>query len=194
MAEVAKTKKVTDLTENTDITDEDLFIAGSAGTASLRKIKWSNIWTKIVSSILNKITANNLITTAAGYLLDARQGKALDDKISELNTKITPKDILSQITYGEGVEVLYHNASMTGNHVTISLIADIGIQINETGTILQLPDIIPCNPTPFCAVGRERAYSCLAILSGRVLFVMPKYNDIPAGDRICFNFSFEKAI
>lgn len=86
MADVATTKKVTDLAENTDITDEDLFIAGSAGTASLRKVKWSNVWAKIMASILNKISANNLITTTAGYLLDARQGKALDDKISELNT------------------------------------------------------------------------------------------------------------
>lgn len=32
--------------------------------------------------------ANNLVTTEEGYLLDARQGKILDDKISEQNTKI----------------------------------------------------------------------------------------------------------
>lgn len=32
--------------------------------------------------------ANNLVTTEEGYLLDARQGKILDEKISEQNTKI----------------------------------------------------------------------------------------------------------
>lgn len=89
MADETMTKKVTDLTESTEPTDEDLFLAGSAGTASLRKIKWSNIWTKITSSILNKLVANNLITTAAGFLLDARQGKVLDDKLTKLNTNIT---------------------------------------------------------------------------------------------------------
>lgn len=88
MADETMTKKVTDLTESTEPTDEDLFLAGSAGTASLRKIKWSNIWTKITSSILNKLVANNLITTAAGFLLDARQGKVLDDKLTELNTNM----------------------------------------------------------------------------------------------------------
>lgn len=31
---------------------------------------------------------NNLTTTASGYALDARQGKALDDKIAELNSAL----------------------------------------------------------------------------------------------------------
>lgn len=105
MADVATTKKVTDLAENTDITDEDLFIAGSAGTASLRKVKWSNVWAKIMASILNKISANNLITTTAGYLLDARQGKALDDKISELNTKIAIEN--KTVTINTGTDYSY---------------------------------------------------------------------------------------
>lgn len=106
MADVATTKKVTDLAENTDITDEDLFIAGSAGTASLRKVKWSNVWAKIMASILNKISANNLITTTAGYLLDARQGKALDAKISELNTnrlKVKTKVYRVEVTFDSNI-------------------------------------------------------------------------------------------
>lgn len=32
--------------------------------------------------------ANNLVTTAAGLVLDARQGKALDDKITSLNSSL----------------------------------------------------------------------------------------------------------
>lgn len=40
---------------------------------------------------------NNLLTTQAGYALDARQGKALDEKISDLNGKITtPTSLLSR--------------------------------------------------------------------------------------------------
>lgn len=34
---------------------------------------------------------NNLLTTQAGYALDARQGKALDEKISDLNGKLGDK-------------------------------------------------------------------------------------------------------
>lgn len=89
MADTLTTKKVTELTENTAMSDNDLFMVGSAGTASLRKLKWSNIWNTIKTAILGKLVANNLTTTAAGYLLDARQGKALDDKISKLNTDLT---------------------------------------------------------------------------------------------------------
>lgn len=54
------------------------------------------------------VLQNNLVTTVEGYALDARQGKVLDDKITELKNesithnipRITPKDITSYITDG----------------------------------------------------------------------------------------------
>ena len=85
MADTIKTKRITDLPEDTDVNDNDLFMAGSNGTASLRKKKWSTILSKIKSKLL----ANNLTTTAEGYALDARQGKALKDQVDQLNTKIS---------------------------------------------------------------------------------------------------------
>lgn len=84
MADTIKTKRITDLPEDTDVNDNDLFMAGSNGTASLRKKKWSTLLAKIKSKLL----ANNLTTTAEGYALDARQGKALKDQVDQLNTKI----------------------------------------------------------------------------------------------------------
>ena len=44
----------------------------------------------------NANVINNLLTTEAGYALDARQGKALEDEITELNGKLNRK-----ITYDE---------------------------------------------------------------------------------------------
>ena len=41
--------------------------------------------------------ANNLVTTAAGLVLDARQGKALDDKIASLNSSVTRTNISSDV-------------------------------------------------------------------------------------------------
>ena len=84
MADTISTKRITDLPEDTDVNDNDLFMAGSNGTASLRKKKWSTLLAKIKSKLL----ANNLTTTTAGYALDARQGKALKDQVDQLNTKI----------------------------------------------------------------------------------------------------------
>ena len=44
----------------------------------------------VVDTKLNAANViNNLLTTAAGYALDARQGKALNDKITQLNNKLT---------------------------------------------------------------------------------------------------------
>lgn len=87
MADTVTIKKITDLPENTDANDADLFMQGVNGTASLRKIKWSTILAKIKSKLL----ANNLTTTQEGYALDARQGKALSDQINALNTKTSPQ-------------------------------------------------------------------------------------------------------
>lgn len=89
MADTVTIKKITDLPENTDANDADLFMQGVNGTASLRKIKWSTILAKIKSKLL----ANNLTTTQEGYALDARQGKALSDQINAQNTKITYMDV-----------------------------------------------------------------------------------------------------
>ena len=47
-----------------------------------------------------KTVANNLVTTGAGYVLDARQGKVLNDKITSLNNSfITPLQTFYSSTY-----------------------------------------------------------------------------------------------
>lgn len=96
MADTVTIKKITDLPENTDANDADLFMQGVNGTASLRKIKWSTILAKIKSKLL----ANNLTTTQEGYALDARQGKALSDQINALNTKRTWQKLAEQTSLG----------------------------------------------------------------------------------------------
>lgn len=85
MADEITTKKVENLSENTEPADADVFLFGSGGTNAIKKIKWSNIFAKL----RNLLFANNCTTTQAGYGLDARQGKALQDQVNELNTKIS---------------------------------------------------------------------------------------------------------
>jgi len=57
---------------------------------------WKNGVLPIKNALANKLNTanvvNNLLTTVAGYALDARQGKALDDKITALNGKTTTLD------------------------------------------------------------------------------------------------------
>lgn len=43
MADVIETKKITDLTENTEMADTDLFLVGNAGTSTFRKVPFSII-------------------------------------------------------------------------------------------------------------------------------------------------------
>lgn len=55
---------------------------------------------------------NNLTTTEAGFGLDARQGKALDDKINEINGSLNKK--IDKIRYDnsdKGVEISYFGAA-----------------------------------------------------------------------------------
>ena len=82
-----KTKTVTDLTEKTTPADTDLFMAGNAGTATLKKLKWSSMlaaiktkiaeWTfqtlntsdKTIPGALNEL--NNKTFTSPEYNVDA---------------------------------------------------------------------------------------------------------------------------
>ena len=70
---------------------------------------WKNGVLPIKNSLANKLNTanvvNNLLTTAAGYALDARQGKALDDKITTLNSK------LSYTTWSSGKKIPFGNVN-----------------------------------------------------------------------------------
>lgn len=80
MADTLTTKKVTDLTGNSTVSDEDLFMVGNAGTAVLRKVKWSKILEAILEAIKAKILEwafEKLSTT----------DKTISGAINELNTK-----------------------------------------------------------------------------------------------------------
>lgn len=72
-------------------------------TTNLLNRFWKNGVKPIKDSIAGKLESskvvNSLLTTAAGYALDARQGKALDDKITELNSNF--EDIGKSITTGK---------------------------------------------------------------------------------------------
>lgn len=63
---------------------------------------WKNGVLPIKNALATKLNTssvlNNLLTTAAGYALDARQGKALDDKITALNGKLNNIILSEEIT------------------------------------------------------------------------------------------------
>lgn len=54
----------------------------------------SEYWFRMQGSVIQNPTqiANNLTTTASGYALDARQGKALMDSLTTTNTKVSGMD------------------------------------------------------------------------------------------------------
>lgn len=80
----------TAFTEATTLTK---LVSGESFKAMLGKIA------KAVSSVFEKLdkskVANNLTTNVAGYALDARQGKALQDHITSLNGSLNSKKIPS---------------------------------------------------------------------------------------------------
>ena len=72
-----KTKTVTDLTEKTTPADTDLFMAGNAGTATLKKLKWSSMLAAIKTKIA-EWTFQTLNTS----------DKTIPGALNELNNKI----------------------------------------------------------------------------------------------------------
>ena len=62
----------------------------------------------------NANVINNLLTTEAGYALDARQGKALDDEITELNGKSIVDFGSNYMKYGNGLLIQWGTARFPG--------------------------------------------------------------------------------
>lgn len=88
MSDTYTSKKVTDLTENTSVSDTDLMLVGNAGTANLRRITFANVAAKIKEKIAS--WAYDTLTTT---------NKTLPGAINELNTKIA-KNVL-----GAGIDL-----------------------------------------------------------------------------------------
>lgn len=97
--ETVETKKVTDLAENATVTDEDLFIVGSDGSAALRKVKWKNIITNIGDAMKAKIAEwlfADLNTT----------DKTITGAINELNKKVS--DLTGNtLRFANGVQIYF---------------------------------------------------------------------------------------
>ena len=74
---------------------------------------WTNGVKPIKDALASKLNTssviNNLLTTVAGYALDARQGKVLDDKITALNGKLGYTTNVTTVTLN-GWTVQYQNA------------------------------------------------------------------------------------
>lgn len=116
MATPIKAKKITELPENTTISDDDLFVTGMGGTSAMGKTKWS----KILDKIRSVLFANNLTTNTAGYGMDARQGPVITGIIDDLReTSLVPrgyyndKDLDSLFTPGVYVCVNCSHAPTT---------------------------------------------------------------------------------
>lgn len=95
-------------------------------------VKWFNDMTALVATKLNVANVvNNLTTTSSGYALDARQGKALNDKISAFINKYN----LQSETLSYGIKA-YKRGSVVTLTFEYSQITD---NYSAGATILQLP-------------------------------------------------------
>ena len=97
--EMITTKTVVDLDEKTTPVDMDLFVIGNAGTATLKKLKWSSMLAAIKTKIA-EWTFQTLNTS----------DKTIPGALNELNNKTVPDttpiksgDILSVTTERNGI-------------------------------------------------------------------------------------------
>lgn len=99
---------------------------------------WKNGVLPIKNSLANKLNTanvvNNLLTTAAGYALDARQGKALGDKITALNSKST-QTVTQTIN---GLSCTFYLTKI-GKLVICNIIASGSLSTNDQGVNSVIP-------------------------------------------------------
>ncbi|MXP75165.1 hypothetical protein GN277_07140 [Lachnospiraceae bacterium WCA-9-b2] len=100
---------------------------------------WKNGVLPIKNSLASKLNTanvvNNLLTTQAGYALDARQGKTLDDKITALNSKST--QTLTQTINGLSCKFYF---TKVGKTVQCAIDAVGSLSSNDAGTNGVIPE------------------------------------------------------
>lgn len=78
---------------------------------------WKNGVLPIKNSLASKLNTsnvvNNLLTTIAGYALDARQGKILDDKITALNSNLKKQYVQSGRATTQNVNGYFREIQIT---------------------------------------------------------------------------------
>lgn len=90
-------------------------------------VKWFSDMAALVATKLNAANVvNNLTTTASGYALDARQGKALNDAVTTLNTFKNVYDGLFQV-------------SKKGNIGTLQFVSNVTQEYADGVTVFTLP-------------------------------------------------------
>lgn len=99
---------------------------------------WKNGVLPIKNSLASKLNTanvvNNLLTTQAGYALDARQGKTLDDKITALNSKST-QTVTQTIN---GLSCTFYLTKI-GKLVICNIIASGSLSTNDQGVNSVIP-------------------------------------------------------
>ena len=125
--EMITTKTVTELDEKTAPVDTDLFMAGDAGTATLKKFKWSNL----LSAIKAKIAAwtfDTLTTT----------DKTLPGAVNELNSNMTNRFFTPETTTNlntiSNSGIYWFNESCSGNPANINGFC---LHLNKNGNMMQ---------------------------------------------------------
>lgn len=98
------------LTTNLNATLDD-FVPYTGDTGSLNR-DVSDIKKDVDSKLSKSSVANNLVTTESGYALDARQGKALNDLITSLNSN----RVVTDSFYGKGISITSPIQSFSYSH------------------------------------------------------------------------------
>ena len=114
-----KTKTVTDLTEKTTPADTDLFMAGNAGTATLKKLKWSSMLAAIKTKIAEWTfqTLNTSDKTIPGALNELNN-KIIDTGYATSHTLSLP---LGQVCIVYTTVVGYYCVSLSGGITLLTM-------------------------------------------------------------------------
>lgn len=149
-------------------------------------VKWFSDMAALVATKLNAANVvNNLTTTASGYALDARQGKALNDKL-------TPQRIEITNTAGANVSIRGCVVHTMGKIVQVDAYFDVSATLSNNATIIQFGSNLP-RPVSIYAIGAARSLSgATAIFSieGVAPNCIKAWGSIPAGTYYYVQFIF----
>lgn len=165
MSDTYTSKKVTDLTENTSVSDTDLMLVGNAGTANLRRITFANVAAKIKEKIAS--WAYDTLNTT---------NKTLPGAINELNTNITPIEIT--LAKGEKFSSAAISAFKVGKIIFVSIEGTPSSAITTNDIVASGLPVPKFKNYPVSIGTKDQNYSAVVDENGNIRIWYPGYTTV----------------
>ena len=126
--------------DNGNSVETEIDLIKSAASSLSKIVSWHTTKLNGLKTGSTSTVVNNLTTTDSGYVLDARQGKTLNDSITSLNSTFSYETgIIGLLKPCNGCTHVEGNYIKVGNLVTFNVTIYLAVAVETSDSYLEIP-------------------------------------------------------